>query len=53
MVAKEVSQLVLGLLPVIYSVLFGHERDLTKVADLLQGAADQLRVEASQPQPLP
>ncbi|WP_156341554.1 hypothetical protein [Pseudanabaena sp. 'Roaring Creek'] len=52
MVAKEVSQLVLGILPVVYSVLFGHERDLVKVADFLQGIADQLRIQA-EPQPLP
>lgn len=53
MVSKEVSELVLGILPVVMSVAFGHERDLVKIADLLQGVADQLRVEALEPQPLP
>ncbi|WP_156341356.1 hypothetical protein [Pseudanabaena sp. 'Roaring Creek'] len=52
MVAKQVSQIVLGIFPVAYSVLFGHENDLNKVADLFQGIADQLRAVASEPQPL-
>jgi hypothetical protein len=52
MVSKQISQLVLGLLPVIYSVAFGHERDLDKVAELLEGVAANLRVESNEPQPL-
>ena len=53
MAGKQVGQLVLGLIPVIMSVAFGHETDLNKAADLLQGVADQLRIESSEPQPLP
>lgn len=53
MVGKQVAQLVWGLIPVIMSVASGHESDLNKAADIFQGVADQLRVEAAGPQPLP
>jgi hypothetical protein len=53
MTGRQVSQLLLGLIPVILSVSFGQDRDLNKIADILQSTADQLRPLTPQPQPLP
>jgi|GEM_PF-2158531 len=52
MTSKQISSLLLGLLPTIYQVAFGHETDLNMAADALQGVADSLRAATSEPQPM-
>ena len=52
MTSKQISSLLLSLLPTIYQTAFGHDTDLNKAADALQGVADSLRAATSGTQPM-
>ena len=55
MQVKQIATLMFSLMPVIFGVISGHENDLTKVAELLESTATELRTfdDANNPKPLP
>ena len=49
MTSSNIARLLLGLIPSIYMVTMGHETDVSKIANLLEATASQLRTVTEEP----